>query len=222
MAGTNGRRDGGERVLESRHLVGLFLGVVLLCGVFFTLGYVMGKTQYGTVAVNAGAPPTPAPASARPQPLAPSPANAKDGAQGTDWDFYPQDKRPNHLDAPAAGSAKSAGPPNTITAPRRVDTSAATAPKSVPVAATTKEAARFQPPAMIKGSIVLQLAALKREGDALALADAVQQKHFPSFVVTSNADALFRVQVGPYIDLPAANLAKESLAQAGFNSIVKR
>ena len=46
MAG-NARRGGGDRVLESRHLVGLFLGVVLLCGVFFTLGYVMGRTQYG-------------------------------------------------------------------------------------------------------------------------------------------------------------------------------
>ena len=46
MAGS-GKRGGGDRVLESRHLVGLFLGVVLLCGVFFTLGYVMGKTQYG-------------------------------------------------------------------------------------------------------------------------------------------------------------------------------
>ena len=43
----NARRGGGDRVLESRHLVGLFLGVVLLCGVFFTLGYVMGRTQYG-------------------------------------------------------------------------------------------------------------------------------------------------------------------------------
>ena len=41
MAG-NGKRGGADRVLESRHLVGLFLGVVLLCGVFFTLGYVMG------------------------------------------------------------------------------------------------------------------------------------------------------------------------------------
>ncbi len=44
---SGGRRGGADRVLESRHLVGLFLGVVLLCGVFFTLGYVMGKTQYG-------------------------------------------------------------------------------------------------------------------------------------------------------------------------------
>ena len=34
-------------MLESRHLVSLFLGVVLLCGVFFTLGYVMGHNQYG-------------------------------------------------------------------------------------------------------------------------------------------------------------------------------
>ena len=47
MAGGNGKRGGGERVLESRHLVGLFLGVVLLCGVFFTLGYVMGRTAIG-------------------------------------------------------------------------------------------------------------------------------------------------------------------------------
>src|ERR1035437_10186280 len=46
MAG-NGKRGGGDRVLESRHLVGLFLGVVLLCGVFFTLGYVMGRNQFG-------------------------------------------------------------------------------------------------------------------------------------------------------------------------------
>ena len=46
MAGS-GKRGGGDRVLESRHLVGLFLGVVLLCGVFFTLGYVMGRNQFG-------------------------------------------------------------------------------------------------------------------------------------------------------------------------------
>ena len=46
MARRTGRRGGGERVLESRHLIGLFLGVVILCAVFFNLGYVMGKSQY--------------------------------------------------------------------------------------------------------------------------------------------------------------------------------
>ena len=86
MAG-NGRRGGADRVLESRHLVGLFLGVVLLCGVFFTLGYVMGKTQYGGLvhAAEALSRTTSERASARPAPAQPAgdaaPANGE-------WDFY--------------------------------------------------------------------------------------------------------------------------------------
>src|SRR5580658_1999196 len=47
MARRSGRHGSGDRVLESRHLVGLFVGVVLLCAVFFSLGYVMGRSQYG-------------------------------------------------------------------------------------------------------------------------------------------------------------------------------
>ncbi len=215
MAGTNGRQA-GERVLESRHLVGLFLGVVLLCGVFFTLGYVMGKTQYGTPQVaNAAAPGSPAP---KPQTTNPAPADASaHDAQTPEWDFADKDKQPPHLDSSKSGAAGSANPPNSIT-PRIPST----APKQVAVSAPPREPARFQPPAMGKGAIVLQLAALKREGDALALADALHQKSFPSFVVTSTADSLYRVQVGPYADLQAANLAKQSLAHEGFNSIIKR
>src|SRR5262249_30757932 len=41
-----GRRSGaGERVLEGRHVIGLFFLMLLFSGVFFTLGYVMGKNQ---------------------------------------------------------------------------------------------------------------------------------------------------------------------------------
>jgi DedD protein len=217
MAGTNGRQT-GERVLESRHLVGLFLGVVLLCGVFFTLGYVMGKTQYGTPQVaNAASPGAPSPAP-KPQSTTSTPADAgAHDAQNPEWDFGDKDKQPPHLDSSKAAAAASQGPPNSIT-PRVPST----APKPVALSAPSKEPARFQPPAMGKGAIVLQLAALKREGDAMALADALHQKSFPSFVVTSTADSLYRVQVGPYADLQAANLAKQSLAHEGFNSIIKR
>ena len=49
MARRTARRGSGDRVLESRHLIGLFLGVVLLCAVFFTLGYVMGRSQYAAL-----------------------------------------------------------------------------------------------------------------------------------------------------------------------------
>ena len=89
MAGGNGKRGGGERVLESRHLVGLFLGVVLLCSVFFTLGYVMGRTQYGT--------PMPLHASAAGRDIVtgmPSelskPADAVPAPPNSEWDFDKQ------------------------------------------------------------------------------------------------------------------------------------
>src|SRR5690242_15588058 len=42
----SGKRTGvGERVLEGRHVIGLFFLMLLFSGVFFTLGYVMGKNQ---------------------------------------------------------------------------------------------------------------------------------------------------------------------------------
>ena len=41
-----GKRGAGDRVLESKHVIGLFLLMLLFSGVFFTLGYVMGRNQY--------------------------------------------------------------------------------------------------------------------------------------------------------------------------------
>src|ERR1051326_9442714 len=42
----SGRKSGGaERVLEGRHVIGLFFLMLLFSGVFFTLGYVMGRNQ---------------------------------------------------------------------------------------------------------------------------------------------------------------------------------
>ena len=149
-------------MLESRHLVGLFLGVVLLCGVFFTLGYVMGRNQFG------------------------GPVHA-------------EDKRIRETPSPAPAATK-----------------------SKPVASTTTPPGRFQPPKMGKSSIVLQVSALTRQSDALAMADAIQQKGFPSFVVTPTTDNFYRVQVGPYADEKSADASKRALEQAGFKSIIKR
>ena len=81
---------------------------------------------------------------------------------------------------------------------------------------------RFQPPKMGKSSIVLQVSALTRQSDALAMADAIQQKRFPSFVVTPTTDNFYRVQVGPYADEKSADASKRALEQAGFKSIIKR
>jgi DedD protein len=231
---SNARRGGGDRVLESRHLVGLFLGVVLLCGVFFTLGYVMGRTQYGGAVhaadvLNGSAPSAPASSKSKPAPAAKNaPAPVPDNGG---WDFYDNKKSASdHLEpapapavAPATPATKSATKaPATVpaVATKTTNTPPPAATKTV-AAPTPKQPARFQPPALNKNSIVLQVAAVKLQRDALEMADAIQQKKFPSFVATSPADNFYHVQVGPYPDMAAAENAKRALEQLGFKPIIK-
>src|SRR5271170_2178163 len=60
---SGGKRGAGERVLESKHVIGLFLLMLLFSGVFFTLGYVMGRNQYdGQVRASSSAMNKPEPA----------------------------------------------------------------------------------------------------------------------------------------------------------------
>jgi len=74
-----------------------------------------------------------------------------------------------------------------------------------------------------KPSILLQVAALRHQSDALAMAELLQKKRFPSFVsAPSGNEKLYRVQVGPYADERAADTAKTALDHAGFKAIIKR
>lgn len=47
MANGSKKNGGGDVVLESRHLVGLFVLMVAIFGVVFLLGYELGRNQYG-------------------------------------------------------------------------------------------------------------------------------------------------------------------------------
>jgi DedD protein len=210
MARGSGSRGGGDRILESRHLVGLFLGVVLLCGVFFTLGYVMGHTQYDLSVHAADAAPLAPAATPKPSPKHVEAEKPSAPAAG-EWDFYSK-KDDNHLEPaprPVASSGSSSASEPARTGER-------------PMATPTKLPAHFQPPRMTRNAVVLQIGALRRQGDALALADALQQKGFPSFVVTPTNDGLYRVQVGPYANQPEAEAAKRELDHQGFKAIIKR
>lgn len=216
---SNGKR--GDRVLESRHLIGLFLGVVLLCGVFFTLGYVMGRTQYGgsvhaeTITRRSAPTPDNQPTdqskgprtSARPAPVPP------------EWDFYKK-ASPQLADSipPKPASAVAEDP-----MPEQPTPAAAPTPAK-PALVPAKGRATTPPPLarVAKPSIVLQVAALRHESDAVEMARLLQKKRFPSFVSAPLAgDTLYRVQVGPYTDEHAADTAKAALDRAGFKAIIK-
>ena len=69
---------------------------------------------------------------------------------------------------------------------------------------------------------MLQVAAVQRESDAMALAQALQQKKFPAYVITPGTDKFYRVQVGPYADSQTASNARQALEANGFKSIIKR
>jgi cell division septation protein DedD len=202
----NGSRGGGERVLESRHLVGLFLGVVLLCGVFFTLGYVMGRNQFGG-SVHA------AESASR---NASSPKYREtDQPAATPENPFPEKTANAHLES--ASPAKS---PVTSNPPPKPNAVAPT-PTSKPPVTDTKTAQHNQTPVPPKPGILLQVAALRRQSDALEMAEAIQQKKLPGFVVTPGPDNFYRVQVGPYQDMAAAEAAKRALEQFGFKPIIK-
>src|ERR1700716_2186285 len=99
---SGGRRGGaGERVLESRHVIGLFMLMLLFSGVFFALGYVMGRNQYDGQVRAAGNPrATPDPLASPRQDVAPkrsrnsppatssTPAPDENSQPSSDWGFY--------------------------------------------------------------------------------------------------------------------------------------
>jgi cell division septation protein DedD len=108
--------------------------------------------------------------------------------------------------------------------PTALDDSLKPAPPATPVKALaasrkTRSSSRdFNAPA---GAYTLQVAALRREADALSLASNLQKKGFPAFVVSPQKDKYFRVHVGPYSDQKSADTAKKGLEGAGFRAIVK-
>jgi septal ring-binding cell division protein DamX len=209
-------------VLESRHVIGLFMLMLLFSGVFFTLGYVMGRNEIdgpvraatdffkkpensvfprkdsGSKRANTPAPSVPPTDTAAPP--------------NSDWEFYhagDPKKTEDHL-KPAAS----------MSAPAR---------KSVPVLVKSTAPPRtsggssktLNVPLIPGGAYTLQVAALTKEADALELATRLQKKKFPAFVLSPQGDKYYRVQVGPYADSKAADPARKGLEGAGFKAIVK-
>jgi septal ring-binding cell division protein DamX len=206
-------------VLEGRHVIGLFMLMLLFSGVFFTLGYVMGRNQYdGQVraATNLRGFPD---STVLPKPeVAPKPTNKKPAPEppadsvapaNSDWEFYhagDSNKTDDHL-KPAVGSS----------AMPAVGKSGNTT-KQVNAASKTTVAAPLSP----AGGISLQVMALTKEADAMAVANTLRMKNFPTFVQSPQGDKYYHVLVGPFPDQKSVDNARKGLKVAGFkNAIVK-
>jgi DedD protein len=215
-----------EITLSTASLLGIFFGLVLVCGVFFGFGYSIGR---GTGAT-AHARPVPTSGSsgeteeaASDNPPAPAPKQPPAAKQQDDGEAKaapaPVAARPKveeTLREDAAENEKVASPVPAET-PAQLVTSKPPAGKVTPV---------YQPPAdtppAATGQPMVQIAAVSRPQDADVLVAALRQRGYGVVVRSEPQDHLLHVQVGPFANRTQATEIKQKLLSDGYNAIIKQ
>src|SRR5579859_2414405 len=188
-----------EITLSTGKLLGIFFFLAILCGVFFTLGYMLGKsTGSGSSTEIVGTVPSSGSAAGKP-------AAGNKASQG----------QPPASSPDSSNAAPAANPDSGKTS----DASASQPPATnKPPNQSTSPAAGGNADA---GSYMVQVAAVSKQEDAEFLKSALQKKQYPVFIATSANDPLFHVQVGPFTDRKDAEAMKTKLAADGYGAIVK-
>ncbi|HWY44133.1 MAG TPA: SPOR domain-containing protein [Candidatus Sulfotelmatobacter sp.] len=225
MAAGGKRGSAGDRVLEGRHVIGLFFLMLLFSGVFFTLGYVMGRNQFeGQVRAETSTRPSDMVINSKPESNSKQtksvpqvePATDPVTPPSSDWEFYHSGENKavdEHLKPAPASSA----PAKTNAAAPSRNLTVAAKPLNTQVQKSSPGA-----PQIPRGAFTVQVAALTKQADAMSVASNLQKRKFPAYVVPPQGDKYFRVQVGPYPSQKAADAARKSIESAGFKAIVKR
>ena len=201
-----------EITLGTGRMMAIFFTFVLVCALFFSIGFSLGRrtTIAGAGSLGIGRAGTPT--------TIVRPSAAKDNApqptpQSGDFSFY------------KAVGEKNA---NAALAPQDSKTPAAAATTTTSTAATSttepsKTAADAATAAPSSAGYYVQVAAVSRHEDAEALVEALKKKQYPAFTANnSTGDKFYHVQVGPYTELKDAEAMRARLIGDGYNPIVKK
>ena len=219
------------RQAKSRHTIELVLAVVLLTWALVFLGYQMGSTGVNRTAHDVGLPKAGASGAAT---NGTSKGDASKAGPTTSASFASAEAFPemspagpmsngrNSLSASNSASLETPAP-----APSRsvVATSRAAAPAPAPhetvhtPVGTAVLAGAV--PAMNSG-VVLQVGAMKMEGNATALMQDLKKKKFSAFVYRHGNDNLYRVGVGPFGDRDSSAKVKSELEKNGYPAITAK
>jgi cell division protein FtsN len=209
-----------ELILGNRQLISVFLIVVVLLGVFFSMGYIVGRNSAAPAAEaahNGGKTVAVEPPSADSEPASSSPAAQEPPAS-------PPVSKPaetKHAETKPAAS----GPPTT-----HAEQPPPPAVKPAPVAAAKPKPSAVGPASSGLASITnqpgtgqyWQVVATARP-DAEIISEALNKKGFHTLVTPASKEGVFRVLVGPFQDNGAQAEARSKLEAAGFkNPITKR
>jgi len=192
-----------EITLSTGKLLGIFFALAIICGVFFTMGYLLGKSNS---------------AGGRTEIVATVPSSSAGKP-------YAGNKTPE-----AVTQTCPPGSPNCPTTTAS-DTSSTTKPSDQPSATQPSSGSKTsdQSTAQSAGtdksgaasSFMVQVAAVSKQEDAEILVTALRKKQYPVFIANAAGDPLFHVQVGPFTDRKDAEAMRTRLSGDGYNAIVK-
>jgi DedD protein len=202
---TMGSQD-TEITLGTGKMLGLFFGLVALCGLFFGLGFSLGRGSVHPAAAPEQAQTTPGPA-LHPSAMKSSSSMPAQPAEGMTFYKAVEQKDPNPQLAASDASAKDASTKNVST-------------KDAPDPAANKIAPP-DPMTVTAGGYFVQVAAVSKPDDAQALVDALKKKQYAAFTA-NGTDKFFHVQVGPFPELKDAEATKTKLISDGYNPILKK
>jgi cell division septation protein DedD len=120
-------------------------------------------------------------------------------------------REPNLAKSSASGDIESSAPPDLVLRP-----SASTNLSLAPASGDPT----FKEPT--SGSLMLQVAAMRRKANAEALSNALRQKGFPVILYRSESTDFFVVATGPFDDLRPMNVMQTALKEHGFDSFAFR
>jgi DedD protein len=207
----HGQEQDREITLSMGMILSIFFALVLVCALFFGMGYTLGRhssqtqTADNSTAADSGNfngfKPSPQSVAAQPVPTSSAPA----AANGT-------------ADAPAQSDSSEA-----ITTP---DIShSATAPATATMPTPTKPTALPTQPAApiqtVQQSSIVQVAAVSHQEDADVLLSALKKQGYAVYAQPSPQDKLIHIQLGPFANRNDANAMRQRLLADGYNAIVK-
>jgi cell division septation protein DedD len=230
------RRD-PELTLSWGMLLGIFFGLLLICGLCFGLGYTVGHrgSQQPVAAAQPvdsaqpmlqanGAAPKPSankqsetPASAAPDAGA---GQAGDPAAGTPADTQTVSPRSSQPAAgPSSGNVSSQTPPTQAPSIQvRPVVPAVTNPQAVTGLAP---GARVQPALAPTAAYMVQIAAVSHTEDAAVLVNALRKRGYTVTAQRKPEDGMIHVWIGPFSTRDEANRWKVKLLDDGYNAVVQ-
>jgi cell division septation protein DedD len=185
-----------EITLGTGRLLGIFFGLVVVCALFFGLGFSMGRNSVKSTLTM----------EEQPASTMPVQSNAA------------QKVNPGMPEKAAPAAEPATAPAETATAQSEQPASAVT----TPAATAAPQAPELSKTATAAGAYTVQVAAVSKQEDAEALVSALRKKSYPVFIASNATDKLFHVQIGPFTDIKDAESMKTKLTGDGYNPIVKR